>query len=137
MVLDNPIEPFSPNENYRPAGNQLSPAGFPASSSFDELMMNGSGKTSTAASSFFSSMKNNNNITNNKLFLIEPKAVCILGNEPIMVRRLSDPPPMMPASIFLSPPPTDRPYRSVYNRKVINVYPSDHFGLCGTFQFQL
>jgi endonuclease/exonuclease/phosphatase family metal-dependent hydrolase len=145
MIVENEIEPFSPNENYRPMMNTSM---FPASSSYDDVMnLNCSGKTSNATS-FFSSTKTNNNnnlniMTNNnnnnssKLFIIEPKAVCILGNEPIIVnRRPSDPPVMIPTSIFVSPPPMDRPYKSVYNRKVINVYPSDHFGLCGTFQFQ-
>jgi len=108
---------YSGDENQEPIiysrhqGNII-----PSSFSFDEML----GKSS--------------NNWRTKSLLMAPKFVRILGDEPVVQRKLSDPPPMMSQqSLFVSPPPTDRPYRAIYNRKLVYVYPSDHFGVCGTF----
>ncbi len=76
--------------------------------------------------------------------VIKPKAIHLIGNEPIVQRRLIDPINAIRngnssssnrmQQLLFTPPTLDRPYRSVYNRQVIEVFPSDHFGLCGSFE---
>jgi exonuclease III len=135
---DSDSMPVSPNENINNTNighpSEAVEMLMRSSESFDEM----TGKVNDTADN--SSNDCCNKTSQTKIFQIEPKSIQILGNEPIMQRRLSDPPPMMTSaavqSVFVSPAPVDRPYRSIYNRKLIYVFPSDHFGLCGTFQFQ-
>ena len=126
----------SNDENCHPANN--------AHPSISVPMMNSlSGTTISSSLSFdemMTKMKEINEsavVTRGNHLVIQPKFVQIIGDEPVLQRKLSDPPPVQSqATIFTSPPPVERPYRTIYNRKLISVFPSDHFGLCGTFQLQ-